>query len=191
MKLEISSRRMLRRMRKLHTSSAVCGLVAALALLPVTNRVTSVSSASASVYPQPTLSAHIQPPAVFLARIIRLLSANRYAEAWTSLNPMQQAIASLQAYVACESQSQIPGRLVSLRVLDVRDGQVRVLPESTPVPSTAVTFALRITNTATAQQTVRIVLTAHAVHVDSHWTWILPPARLELYREGCGSTPAP
>ena len=162
------------------TTQAVVGAAAAL---------DSTSAAAPTLHP-----VHSKPtgsPAAFLTRIVRLLTANRYAEAWPSLNPLQQSVAPLQTYVACESQSPIPGHLVSLRLLHVRHEPVQVLPESAPVASTAVTFALRIADTAAAQQAVRIVLTAHAVAVDSRWTWILPPARLQLYREGCGSAPAP
>ena len=93
-----------------------------------------------------------------------------------------------QAYVACESQSPIPGRLVSLRMLRIRHEQVRVVPERPPVDSTRITFALRFAGTALPEG-VRIVLTAHAVAVGSHWTWILPQARLQLYRQGCGAEP--
>src|SRR5216684_2392978 len=63
-------------------------------------------------------------PVAFLAHIVRLLAANRYAQAWTSLNPWQQSLASLPAYVACESQSPIPGQLVSLQVLRLRHESV-------------------------------------------------------------------
>ena len=80
-----------------------------------------------------TRHVHSQPagsPAVFLAKIVRLLAANRYAEAWPSLNSLQQAIAPLQAYVACESQTPVPGQLVSLHVLAVRHEPASVLPIS-------------------------------------------------------------
>jgi len=127
-------------------------------------------------------------PTVFLAHIVQLLAANRYAEAWVSLNPSQQLTAPLPAYVACEGQRPIPGRLTSLRILRVRHEPVRVVPEQAPVASTAVTFALRIAGTP-APQGVRVVLTAHAVLAGAQWTWIMPPARLQLYRRGCGTAP--
>ena len=71
----------------------------------------------------------------FLMRIVQLLAANRYAEAWPSLNPLQQSIAPLQTYVACESLSPVPGHLVSLRTMRVRRETVRVLPERPPSPA--------------------------------------------------------
>jgi hypothetical protein len=129
-------------------------------------------------------------PVVFLAHTVRLLAANRYSEAWISLNPLQQHVAPFQAYVACESQSPIPGQLVSLRALHVRNEKVEVVPAQPLVASTAVTFALRLAGAAVPGG-VRIVLTAHAVAVDSRWTWIMPSARLKLYRQGCGTDPAP
>jgi hypothetical protein len=150
---------------------------------------TAITGTSAAAPARPELSRPPGAPAAFLAQIVRLLAANRYAEAWPSLNPLQQSIAPLPAYVACESQSPIPGQLTSLRILHVRREPVRVLPEQPPVPSIAATFVLRIAGAAVPEG-VRVVLTAHAVAVGTHWTWILPPARLGLYREGCGTDPA-
>ncbi len=118
-------------------------------------------------------------PVRFLAGVIRLLAANRYAEAWTSLNPRQQAVATRDLYVSCESASPIPGRLVSLRALGVGRDRAGI----------AVTFALRIAG-APVPEGVRVVLTAHAVAAGGRWTWILPPARLQRYRTGsCGYSP--
>ena len=150
---------------------------------------TAITGTSAAAPARPELSRPPGAPAAFLAQIVRLLAANRYAEAWPSLNPLQQSIAPLPTYVACESQSPIPGQLVSLRTLHVRREPVRVLPEQPPVPSIAATFVLRIAGAAVPEG-VPVVLTAHAVAVGTHWTWILPPARLRLYREGCGTDPA-
>ena len=123
---------------------------------------------------------------MFSAKIVRLLAANRYAEAWPSLNPMQQAIAPLQTYEACESQTPVPGQLISLRVLAVRHEPAWVLPDQAPLASTAVTFALRIAGTPVPGG-VRIELTAHAVAAGPRLTWIMPLARLQLYTQGCGS----
>ncbi len=146
----------------------------------------TIAATGAAAHPQ---RPRLQPagvPASFLGHVVRLLAANRYADAWPSLNPLQRAIAPLQAYVACESQSPIPGHLVSLRVLRVRREPVRVLPEQPLVASTAVTFALRIAG-PTLPGGLRIVLTAHAVADGWRWTWIMPLARLQLYLQGCGA----
>jgi hypothetical protein len=53
----------------------------------------------------------------FLSHVVRLLVANRYADAWESLNPADQKLAPEPVYVACESLSPVPGHLVSLRTV--------------------------------------------------------------------------
>jgi hypothetical protein len=156
----------------------------ALAAIVVAAATLAATSAAA-----PTPPVHSQPagsPAAFLTKIVRLLAANRYAEAWPSLNPLQQSIAPLQTYVACESQTPIPGHLVSLHILRTRHEPAAVLPDQPPLSSTAVTFALRIAGTP-APGGVQIVLTAHAIAEGQRWTWIMPPARLQLYTQGCGT----
>jgi hypothetical protein len=112
-------------------------------------------------------------PARFLSHVVRLLVANRYADAWQSLDPADQALAPEPVYVACESLSPIPGSLVSIRAVHVGHDRTGV----------AVRFRLRI---AEAGLTTTVALTAHAVVSGQRWAWILPPARRALYREGCG-----
>ena len=112
-------------------------------------------------------------PVRFLSHVVRLLVANRYADAWQSLDPADRQLAPEPVYVACESLTPIPGRLASLRALHVGHDRVGV----------AVRFRLRI---AEAGFTTTVVLTAHAVVAGRRWAWILPPARRALYRDGCG-----
>jgi hypothetical protein len=125
-------------------------------------------------------SSFAESPARFLAGVIRLLAANRYEEAWSSLSPVDQSIAPRAVYVACESQSPIPGHLASLRVLRIGRDRIGV----------AVTFALRIAGGA-PPAVERVVVTVHAVRNGHRWAWILPAARRALYRSGCGLSPGP
>ena len=62
----------------------------------------------------------------FLSGVVRRLAANDYATAWDTLVPAQQRLVPRGAYVRCESQSPIPGRLTALVPLAVRDELVRV-----------------------------------------------------------------
>lgn len=133
----------------------------------------------------PALAQQAQPrgpgsPARFLARVVRLLVANRFADAWVSLNPTDQAIAPLPGYVACESQRPIPARLVSLRVVRVSRDRIGV----------AVTFVLRLRAPAVPDVLV-VRMTRHAVLVKHRWTWILSASRRLLYRKGCSPPPGP
>jgi hypothetical protein len=152
---------------RLITAAAILAFAATIVM-------SSAAARGQTAHPQPA-----GPPAKFLAHIVRLLAANRYTEAWPSLNPLQQAIAPLQTYTACESQSPIPGHLIALRILAVHHEPASVLPDQPPVASTAVTFAFRIAG-APVPGGVRIVLRAHAVAVGPRWTWIMPLARLQL-----------
>lgn len=151
----------------------------ALAVLAVTLAATTGAATAQRERRQPAGS-----PAAFLTQIVRLIVANRYAQAWVSLNPRQQARAPLDTYVACEAQSPIPGHLTSLRILRVRHELVQIVPDQAPVAGTAVTFAFRLAGAAVPEG-VPVVLTAHAVAEGARWTWIVPPARLQRYRNGC------
>jgi hypothetical protein len=153
-------------MSKLAAFAAALGLATALL----------VGAGTASSAPKPHGS-----PVRFLARIVRLLAANRYAEAWKWLDPADQKLAPEPVYVACESLSPVPGRLVSLHPLHVGRDRLGV----------AVRFRLEIAEDGIPQVTT-VVLAAHAVVAGRRWAWILPPARRALYRQGCGlGSPAP
>jgi hypothetical protein len=126
-------------------------------------------------------------PAVFLTHVVRLIAANRYAEAYPLLNPQQKRLISEREYVQCELASPVPGHLSSLRVLRITQQRIQVAGGSRrPVPATAVTFKLKLTGTL-PHETATVAVTAHAVPAGHHWTWILSRARLALHRSGtCG-----
>src|SRR6266542_5695758 len=68
-------------------------------------------------------------PAAFMTTLVEQIAGNDYADAWLTLHPSQKRVATQKAYVDCESQSPIPGKLASVTVLDVSDEQVRVAGE--------------------------------------------------------------
>ncbi len=160
-------------------------LVAVVAAVAVGVVVFAVLAGRGPTGPRPvTVAARTQPtfrgsPVGFLTRVVELLVANRYAEAWQTLNPVDKAAVARQVYVACESAAPVRGRLVSLRVLRVRSQRIRVAPEQRSTSSIAVTFALRM---AAPDSVTSVKFTAHAVVANGRWTWILPPARLRMYR---------
>lgn len=121
---------------------------------------------------------------MFLDHVVRLLAANDYEAAYPLLHPQQRRLVSAGEYVACEQASPIPGRLTSLRVLRSARERIHVAGTSGGrVPSTAVTFELRLTGSLPGE-TATIDLTAHAVSVAGRWTWILSARRLALHRSG-------
>jgi hypothetical protein len=120
-------------------------------------------------------------PAGFLTTVVQQIAGNDYADAWVSLHPAQKLVADRDAYVACESQSPIPGRLASVTVLDVSDEEVRVAGEGT-TPGKAVRLKLSIGGLG--GDPVVVTHTGHAVAVSGRWTWILPPERFADYEAG-------
>jgi hypothetical protein len=120
----------------------------------------------------------------FLERIIGQLARNDYGAAWLSLYPAQRQAVPRREYVGCEQLSPIPGRLASLTVVRVRQESVRVAGgPAAPVPSTAVTFRIRLADRSIPASVV-VVHTVHALRVGGRWAWILPAARYELHRSG-------
>jgi hypothetical protein len=120
-------------------------------------------------------------PATFMTTLVEQIAGNDYADAWLTLHPAQKRVADRRAYVACESQSPIPGKLASVTVLDISDEEVRVAGEGT-TPGKAVRLKLSIGGLGGAP--VVVTHTGHAVAVGDHWTWILPPARFAEYEAG-------
>ena len=124
--------------------------------------------------------------AAFTAHVVRLIAANRYAEAWTLLYPAHRGIVSRFAYARCESLSPIPGRLASVRVLSVTSEPVRVPGEQDPVPGASIRLRLVIVGLSR----VVVTHTFHVVRLDRRWTWILPTSRYGLYLRGrCPDAP--
>lgn len=139
-----------------------------------------VAVSAAAVPARPAATAPTGSAVAFLTRTLRLLAANQYATAWQTLNPLDQAAAPLDAYVACESKTPVPGTLASLRVVRQWNERAIVAPEAAPVPSVAVAFLVRLTSGGLS---ATVPVTAHAVRFGGSWTWILPPSRLQMYRE--------
>jgi len=119
-------------------------------------------------------------PAAFMTNLVEEIAANDYATAWQTLHPAQQRIATRDAYVSCESQSPIPGKLSSVQVVDISDEDVEVAGEGTAAGK-AVRVKLSI---AGLGDPVVLTHTGHAVAVGDHWTWILPPERFAEYKAG-------
>lgn len=128
----------------------------------------------------------------FLQKVITLLAANDYADAWTSLYPGQQRLVPRGAYARCEGSSPIPGELGRIDVLDAHVEWVVVPGTGAPARrSTVVTFRLTfMPGVSGSPALVRVI--AHALRTDGRWAWMLPAERLALHRSGrCGVGPVP
>lgn len=148
----------------------------------------AVSAADARILMRGGSTARPDGPdaAGFTVRVVRLIAANRYAEAWTLLYPGHRGVVAQSSYSSCESLSPIPGRLQSVQVLSVRNERVPVPGQDEPIPGASVEVRIVIVGVG------RVVVTPtfHAVRADGHWTWILPNSRYRLYLHGrCPDTP--
>lgn len=137
----------------------------------------------------PASGAHApqEDPARFLTRVIGFVVTDQYANAWSTLHPAHQEVASQEEYVSCELLSPVGWKLRSAAVVKVAK-RLRAVPGVTePVPVTAVTLRLRIESTKLRTEGV-FTHTFSAVAVGSRWTWILTPTRYDLYRaDACGA----
>lgn len=119
-------------------------------------------------------------PGKFMTTLVEQIAGNDYADAWVTLHPAQQRVATRDAYVTCESQSPIPGKLASVTVLDVADEQVTIAGQG-KAAGKAVRLKLSISGVG---DPIVVTHTGHAVAVGGHWTWILPPERFAEYEAG-------
>ena len=119
----------------------------------------------------------------FATRIVRLIGANRYAEAWNSLLPLHQQAAPLERYVLCENETPIPGRVTAVRVLRIWDAAVRVAGVADPVRGTKVKVRIEIADESLPARVV-VGKTISLVPVAHHWVWLLPAARYAAYVAG-------
>jgi len=122
-------------------------------------------------------------PAAFAVRIVRLVSANRYGPAWDVLHPGQQSSVRRAEYVRCERRSAIPGHVVSVEVVAVRDEEIAVAAVDGRTRSRAVEVRTLIADRVVPEG-VAVEQTVHVVPVGGRWAWILPAARLQAYAVG-------
>jgi hypothetical protein len=127
-------------------------------------------------------------PVVFLRGIVSGIARNDYASVWPTLHPAQQRIATRAAYLRCEGQDPVVGRLESVTLLKALDERIVVAGAGPAlVDSKAVTFRLRLFD-PTGESSADV--TVHAVAVAGRWRWILKPRRFAVYRAGgCPTTP--
>lgn len=142
-----------------------------------------VPASSASRTPRPT------SPSAYLTRVVRLLVENRYGDAWTTLNPLDKAVAGRSLYVACENSRRITTQLLSIHVIETRADRVVVAPEHAARAAVEVTFRLDLTSPVTGR--FDLVIRRHALAEHGNWTWMLSRQRyLEYAHHECGRQPS-
>jgi hypothetical protein len=127
-------------------------------------------------------------PGVFAVKIVHLIVANQYEQAWTDLHPDDQKVAPLKEYVACETRSPVALQPTSVVALGVGDEPVG-LGNGHSVASKAVRVRIAFPGANNV-----LVRTVHVVAAGGRWKWILPAQRFRDYaadRCPTATTPAP
>jgi hypothetical protein len=125
-----------------------------------------------------------EPAGTYMTTIVKQKLASEYGLAWQSLYPPHQRVATLDAYVGCESLVQRPGTLVAVKVLRVFNERIRVAGEPDKLMTRAVRVRVAIASPAFPLFPVTIVNTFHAIAVDGRWTWILSRDQYAYYSAG-------
>jgi hypothetical protein len=94
---------------------------------------------------------------------------------WDELHPGQQAIASKDAYIACQQKKSVP--ITNTKAIDEYDEPIDVPGVASQVPAKAVTMEY----TANGQTDH---VTIHEVQVDGKWHWLLDPDSITAYQTG-------
>jgi hypothetical protein len=125
-----------------------------------------------------------EPAGSYMASIVKQKLDNDYASAWQTLYPPHQRVASLEAYVACESLVPSPGTLVGVRVLRTFNERIRVAGALKRVRTRAVRVRVSVSLPDFPLFPVVVDQTFHAVAVKRHWRWILSPDQYANYSAG-------
>ena len=118
-----------------------------------------------------------------MAEIVRQKIEGEYAQAWESLYPAHQRVASRDAYVACESLVPSTGSLVGVRAMRVFFERIRVAGRSRMIGSKAVRVRVSVLPTGWLVPVV-VSQTFHAIAVGGRWTWILSADQYGYYSAG-------
>lgn len=122
-------------------------------------------------------------PAGFAIRVVRLVVANRYAEAWQLLASAQQRSVPVGTYVACERRSPVPGHLADIHATRVRHVILAVPGLIGDERGYAVTVRTTISGLAGGQSvTTQLIFTV--IGEPSGYRWILHQDRFNAYRHG-------
>lgn len=125
-----------------------------------------------------------EPAGKYMTRIVKEKLEADYDLAWQSLFPPHQRVASLEAYVGCESLIPRPGTLVAIKVLRVFDERIRIAGEPRTLKTRAVRVRVDLASPLLPLLPVTIVRTFHAIAVEGQWRWILSLNQYTYYRAG-------
>jgi len=125
-----------------------------------------------------------EPARAYMTKIVKAKLANQYDLAWQSLYPPHQRVASLEAYVGCESLTESAGTLVSIKTLRVFDERIAVAGAKRKLVTRAVRVRVTVASPAFTLYPVVITQTFHVVAVRGQWKWILSSDQYAYYSAG-------
>jgi len=124
-----------------------------------------------------------EPAGKYMTSVVKQKLGNEYTLAWRSLYPAHQRVASLDAYVACESLTPPTGGLVAIKVLRTWDERIRIAGGSRKVMTRAIRMRVAVAMPDFAFPII-IDQTFHAIAVAGQWKWILSADQYAYYSEG-------
>lgn len=125
-----------------------------------------------------------EPAGKYMKEIVKEKLGNEYELAWESLYLPHQQVATLDAYVGCESLIPRPGTMVGLKVLRVFDERILVAGAQRRQMTRAVRVRVAIASPVFTLFPVTITQTFHAIAVDGQWKWILSQYQYAYYSAG-------
>ena len=125
-----------------------------------------------------------EPAGKYMTGIVEQKLANEYEQAWLSLYAPHQRVASLDAYVACESLTPTAGTLIGIKVQRTFDERIRVAGVQRKLMTRAVRVRVTVASPIYTPFPVTIDQTFHAIAVKGHWKWILSADQYAYYSAG-------
>jgi hypothetical protein len=127
-----------------------------------------------------------EPAGTYMTGVVKEKLADQYDLAWQSLYAPHQRVASLDAYVACESLTSAAGELtlIGIKVLRTFDERIHVAGVQRKLMTRAVTVRVKVAWPIYTPFPVTIEQTFHAIAVRGEWKWILSADQYAYYSAG-------
>ena len=125
-----------------------------------------------------------EPAGKYMTQVVKQKLANQYEDAWQSLYPPHQRVATLESYVGCESLVPDMGTLVGIKVVRVFNERIHVAGVARRLMTRAVRVRVAVAAPSFPQFPVTVTQTFHAIAVGAQWKWILSADQFAYYSAG-------
>jgi hypothetical protein len=124
-----------------------------------------------------------EPAGSYMVSVVKQKLTSDYATAWKTLYAAHQRVASLDAYVACESLAPDAGTMRSVRALRTYNERIPVAGKGGMTATKAVDVRVTVDSPLVTFPVV-IEQTFHAIKVSGRWRWILSFDQYRYYSAG-------